>query len=67
MVSLQFTKILRQAAGGLGFASICTGWYLFLAEILAGTDFPVQIPVFDLSHYVPSATELANRKGRSAA
>jgi hypothetical protein len=46
----------------LGFASICTGWYLFTAEILASVDFPVQLPVFDLSEYVPSATDLKLRR-----
>ncbi|KAK2608583.1 hypothetical protein QQS21_002930 [Conoideocrella luteorostrata] len=55
-------KTLQHAAGALGFASICTGWYLFLAEILAGTDFPIQVPIFDLSQRVPSATELSKRK-----
>lgn len=38
------------------------GWYLLLALMLTTVDFPLNLPVFDLSHIVPSATDLRKRK-----
>ncbi|EKD21268.1 putative GPR1/FUN34/YaaH-class plasma membrane protein [Drepanopeziza brunnea f. sp. 'multigermtubi' MB_m1] len=55
---------LEQVAGALGFGSICPGWYLLAAEILASVDFPFQLPVFDLSAFVPGATDLSRRRAQ---
>lgn len=38
------------------------GWYLFLAEMLALVDFPIQIPVGDLSHIIKGRSELGGAK-----
>lgn len=41
------------------------GWYLLLALMLTTVDFPFNLPVGDLSHIIPSGTELRQRKKRS--
>jgi hypothetical protein len=41
------------------------GWYLLLALMLTTVDFPLNLPVGDLSQVVPSGTSL--RKKRSGA
>ena len=38
------------------------GWYLLLALMLTTVDFPFNLPVFDLSHVVPSNTELMKKR-----
>jgi uncharacterized protein len=38
------------------------GWYLFLAEMFAIVDFPIQLPVGDLSHIIKGASERAAAK-----
>jgi len=43
---------LQKAAGGLLFVTCASGWWIFLAQMLAAIDFPVQLPVGDLSTYV---------------
>lgn len=32
------------------------GWWIFLAQMLAAVDFPLQIPVGDVSHLIPGAS-----------
>ncbi|EME82292.1 uncharacterized protein MYCFIDRAFT_40412 [Pseudocercospora fijiensis CIRAD86] len=53
---------LQHAGGGLAFALALGGWYLFAAMILASVDFPVTLPLFDLSTIVPGASDLARAK-----
>ena len=52
----------QEAAGACGFATCMFGWYLFAALILASVDFPIALPVFDLSGVVPGASDLAKKK-----
>ncbi len=48
---------LLQAAGAVLFACCMGGWYLLAALLLPTVDFPLQLPVGDLSHLVPGATK----------
>ena len=48
---------LLNAAGGLAFVVCLLGWYLFLVQILASVDFPINFPVGDLSHLIKGASE----------
>ncbi|PWZ00236.1 hypothetical protein BCV70DRAFT_161161 [Testicularia cyperi] len=41
---------LVTAAGACGFTACCGGFYILLHLCLASTDFPFNIPLFDLSH-----------------
>jgi hypothetical protein len=53
---------LQHAGAGLAFAVCLLGWYLFLVLVLAAVDFPVALPVGDLSVYVKGASDKAHAK-----
>jgi len=50
---------LQHAAGGLTFATCLLGWYLFFVQLLASVDFPLNLPVGDLSRFIKGASERA--------
>ena len=50
---------LLEAAGGLTFVVCLLGWYLFLVQLLAAVDFPLNLPVGDLSRFIKGASEKA--------
>ena len=53
---------LQHVAGGFGFASTLLGWYLFLVQLLASVDWPVSLPVGDLSRVLRGKSERAKRE-----
>lgn len=57
---LERARTLQHAGGGLLFAVSCTGWYVFLSMLLASVDFPIALPLGDLS------TVIAGRSSRLA-
>ncbi|CAK1368043.1 Protein alcS [Cercospora beticola] len=56
---------LQIAGASCGFVVMIIGWYLLLALMLTTVDFPFNLPVGDLSHIVPSGTELAKKKRKA--
>ncbi|KAK5195435.1 hypothetical protein LTR92_004374 [Exophiala xenobiotica] len=50
---------LQHAAGGITFVTCLLGWYLFLVQLLAAVDFPINLPVGDLSRFIPGASDRA--------
>lgn len=50
------SKLLK-GAGALTFIVCLLGWYLFFVQLLAAVDFPLNLPVGDLSHLVKGASE----------
>jgi len=48
---------LQHAAGGLTFVICLLGWYLFFVQLLASVDFPLNLPVGDLSRFIKGASE----------
>lgn len=54
-----------QAAGAFCFATCMFGWWIFIAIVLETVDFPISLPVGDLSHYVKgkSSRMVVRRKG----
>ncbi|KIX07095.1 uncharacterized protein Z518_05072 [Rhinocladiella mackenziei CBS 650.93] len=52
----------QHAAGGLVFAVCLLGWYLLGAQLLAAVDFPLNVPVGDLSSFVKGASERVVQK-----
>jgi len=48
---------LAHAAGGLTFTVCLLGWYLFFVQLLAAVDFPLNLPVGDLSQFIKGASE----------
>lgn len=49
--------VLLVAAGALTFVICLLGWYLFFVQLLAAVDFPLNLPVGDLSRFVKGASE----------
>ncbi len=45
------------------FAASLGGWYLLLSLLLVAVDFPLSLPVGDLSHLVPGLSQL-KRSGK---
>ncbi|KAI4128136.1 MAG: hypothetical protein LQ338_002873 [Usnochroma carphineum] len=45
------------AGGAFTFVTSLAGWYIFLAIMLASLDFPVQVPVGDLTTLIRGASE----------
>ncbi|KAL8853748.1 MAG: hypothetical protein Q9221_001391 [Calogaya cf. arnoldii] len=45
------------AGGAFTFVTSLAGWWIFLAIMLASLDFPIQIPVGDLSSMIKGASE----------
>lgn len=50
--SMDLAKQQQFVAGGFGLVAVSGGWYMFLAQMLASVDFPLQLPVGDLSHMI---------------
>lgn len=53
--------VMLTAAGGLTFVICLLGWYLFLVQLLAAVDFPLNLPVGDLSRFVKGASDRKNQ------
>ncbi|KAH0829322.1 hypothetical protein AYO21_05728 [Fonsecaea monophora] len=52
---------MQHSAGGITFAVCLLGWYLFFVQLLAAVDFPLNLPVGDLSRYIRGASERAEK------
>ncbi|EME43628.1 hypothetical protein DOTSEDRAFT_132124 [Dothistroma septosporum NZE10] len=50
-------------AGALFFCACCFGWYLFAGLVLPTVDFPLRIPLGDLSTVIPGLTDLTGDTG----
>jgi len=48
---------LQEAAGAFTFITCILGWYIFFAIMLASVDFPLDLPLVDLSGMVKGASE----------
>ncbi|KAF2801392.1 uncharacterized protein BDZ99DRAFT_239685 [Mytilinidion resinicola] len=48
---------LQVVAGGFTFVTCACGWWIFAAIMLASLDFPIQLPVGDLSRYIKGASD----------
>lgn len=46
-----------QAGGAFAFVTSLGGWWILLAIMLASIDFPLSLPVGDLSTYIKGASE----------
>jgi len=53
---------MQHAAGGCTFVTSLLGWYLFIVQLLAAVDFPLNLPVGDLSGFIKGASERAAAK-----
>ncbi|KAJ5698457.1 hypothetical protein N7462_000462 [Penicillium macrosclerotiorum] len=53
---------LQQAAGAFNFALCLPIWHIFIAQIFEAVDFPITIPVGDLSTIVLGKTQKARKR-----
>ncbi|KFY69777.1 hypothetical protein V499_09756 [Pseudogymnoascus sp. VKM F-103] len=53
------------AAGAIAFVSALGGWYLLLSQLLEALDFPIQLPVGDLSGFIQSRSQRVAKKDPS--
>ncbi|KAJ5519722.1 hypothetical protein N7463_000175 [Penicillium fimorum] len=52
---------LQVGGGAILFAACLGGWYLLLSLLLESVDFPLRLPVGDLSSHVPGLSQLKKR------
>ncbi|KAJ3519832.1 hypothetical protein NM208_g13967 [Fusarium decemcellulare] len=57
----QLAQKLTKAGGAFGFVTCMAGWYIFIAVLFAIVDFPIQIPVGDLSTVIKGHSEKARQ------
>jgi succinate-acetate transporter protein len=50
-------QLLQHVGAGLAFAVCILGWYLFAVQLLVAVDFPLDLPVVDLSHLIRGGTD----------
>ncbi|MDI1488793.1 MAG: hypothetical protein OHK93_008069 [Ramalina farinacea] len=55
---------LQVAAGAFGFMAVMAGWWIFFAQMLASVDFPIEIPVGDISHFIKPLSEVKSAKSK---
>ncbi|KAI9745419.1 MAG: hypothetical protein M1818_000953 [Claussenomyces sp. TS43310] len=58
----QIAHRLTVGGGASAFVTCMAGWWLFFAIMLAAVDFPLQLPVGDLSSMIKGASERAAEK-----
>lgn len=54
--------LLQHVGAGIMLGVCVLGWYDFAAMVLASTDFPLTLPLGDLSTRVPGMTDLKKRR-----
>ncbi|KAG9191651.1 hypothetical protein G6011_10385 [Alternaria panax] len=54
---------LAEASGAFCFVTCLCGWYIFLAIMLASVDFPLDLPLVDLSSVISGASEKRANRG----
>ncbi|KAI0411431.1 GPR1/FUN34/yaaH family-domain-containing protein [Xylaria grammica] len=54
-------KTLQHVGAGLLLAASFLGWYIFLALVLLGVEFPFVLPLGDLSTLIPARKDTAGR------
>ncbi|MCJ1232284.1 hypothetical protein MMC14_000233 [Varicellaria rhodocarpa] len=52
-------------SGAVAFVACLAGWWIFLAQMLASVDFPIQLPVGDISHLIKGASEKKRKQHSS--
>ncbi|KAL8823598.1 MAG: hypothetical protein Q9191_005713 [Dirinaria sp. TL-2023a] len=54
---------LQVAAGAWGLIATIAGWWIFFAQMLASVDFPLELPVGDISHLIKGQSERKKMRG----
>ena len=60
----EMANTLQVVSGAFGLVAVAAGWWIFLAQMLASVDFPIQLPVGDISHLIkPLSARQAKKEG----
>ncbi|KAL1979774.1 hypothetical protein VTN96DRAFT_5202 [Rasamsonia emersonii] len=59
--NVQLAHRLQITGGSFTFVTIIAGWYLIFVQILAAVDFPLALPVGDLSHIIKGRSDKAEK------
>ena len=59
VTDLVFANTTKQASGALTFAFTMMVWYLLAVQLLEAVDFPITLPVGDLSKVIKGKSEKA--------
>ena len=67
--NIELANKLQVAAGAFGFLAVMAGWWIFAAQMLQSVDWPIDLPVGDISHLIMGGTErkrmIAERRERT--
>lgn len=55
----------QKAGAGMAFAVCLLGWYLLLVQMMASVDFPLSLPVVDLSTVIKGASDKKRSKDKA--
>jgi succinate-acetate transporter protein len=61
---LDLSNTTRVVGGAFAFIASMIVWYLWFSMILESVDFPVTLPVGDLSKFIKGASEIKKEKSR---
>lgn len=53
---------LQIASGAFLFLAVSAAWWIFFAQMLASVEFPFEIPVGDISHFIKPLSEVKAAK-----
>ena len=61
------SNAFRKAGGAFAFSGSLAAWYLFTSLCFDSVDFPIQLPVGDLSAHMPSREQIRERRAATSA
>ena len=61
---LEAAQEQQYMAGVFGLITTSIGWYIFIAQMLESVDFPLQLPVGDLSRFITPFSERVKMKAQ---
>lgn len=59
---LALSNTTRVVGGAFAFIASMVAWYLWFSMILESVDFPLVLPVGDLSHFIKGRSEMSKEK-----
>ena len=57
---------MQVASGAFLFLAVSAGWWIFFAQLLASVEFPFEVPVGDISHFIKPLSEVKVSKSKYA-
>ena len=67
LAQMVMSQRLQVAAGAWGLIATIAGWWIFFAQMLVSVDFPLELPVGDISHLIKGQSERKQAKKQFSA